>query len=216
MIKRFLAGLMMAGLLVGGVSTASAAAFVEGKNYVRLDKPLPTRDKTRIEVIEFFWYGCIHCFHFEPTLKAWGSKQADDVYLQGSPALWNKAMSLHAQAFYTAQALGVLDKLHEPLFAALNVEPKVKLNDEGDVEKFFVKHGVDKEAFRKTFNSFGVTSQVKQADARARTTGIEGTPEMLVNGRYRVSSRLAGGQSMEQMLKVVDFLIEQERAARGS
>ena len=106
MIKRFLAGLMMAGLLVGGVSTASAAAFVEGKNYVRLDKPLPTRDKTRIEVIEFFWYGCIHCFHFEPTLKAWASKQADDVYLQGSPALWNKAMSLHAQAFYTAQALG--------------------------------------------------------------------------------------------------------------
>lgn len=223
MNKKMLASLFVAAVLaVGvtakvGVTAAAAADFVEGTHYVRLDEPLPTQDKSKIEVVEFFWYGCVHCFHFEPALRAWASRQPDDVYMRGSPALWNKTMGLHAQAFYTAQALGVLDKLHEPLFAALNVEPKVKLNDESSIQKFFAKYGVDKADFSKAFNSFGVASQVKQADARARSTGIEGTPELLVNGKYRISSRLGGGQSTSQMLQVADFLIDQERmATRGN
>lgn len=209
MIKRgLLGGLLVLALL--GSKLALAAGFEEGKNYIRLASPLPTLDKDKVEVVEFFWYGCIHCFHFEPTLRAWEAKQGDDVYLVGSPAMWNEAMKVHAQAYYTAEVLGVLDEVHEPLFAALNGSPRARLDDEDALAKFFAQYGVADADFRKAFNSFGVTSLVRQADARARSTQIEGTPELLVNGKYRVSAGLAGGQ--DKMLEVVDFLVEKERA----
>ena len=210
MIKRVLAGCMVVISLLGA-SVATAADFEEGKNYIRLSSPLPTLDKSKIEVIEFFWYGCVHCFHFEPVLAAWQAKQGDDIYRVGSPAMWNKRMRVHAQAYYTAQALGVLDKLNEPLFAALNTPPRPKLDTEDELATFFAGYGVDDADFRKAFNSFGVSSLVRQADARARSTQIEGTPELLVNGKYRVSAGLAGGQN--EMLQVAEFLIAKERAA---
>lgn len=213
MMRRLLIGLAIALSFMWG-SVATAAEFEEGKNYIRLASPLPTLHKDKIEVVEFFWYGCIHCYHFEPALQAWQAKQGEDVYLLGSPAMWNKPMKVHAQAFYTAQAMGVLDKVHEPLFAALNASPRVKLDNEDELAEFFVGHGVDEAAFRKAFNSFGVSSLVRQADARARSTQIEGTPELLVNGKYRVSAKLAGGQN--EMLQVVDFLVAQERTGSES
>jgi thiol:disulfide interchange protein DsbA len=211
MIKRGLAGWMIVILALCWSGQAVAADYEEGKNYVRLSSPLPTLNKDKIEVVEFFWYGCVHCFHFAPVLEAWEASQGDDVYLVGSPAMWNKRMQVHAQAYYTAQALGVSDKLDGPLFAALNTPPRPKLDSEDELATFFAQHGVADADFRKAFNSFGVASLVRQADARARSTAIEGTPELLVNGKYRISATLAGGQ--EQMLKVAEFLIEKERAA---
>ena len=121
-------------------------------------------------------------------------------------------MAVHAQAFYAAQALGVLEKLHGPLFAALNEERK-KLDNEDELAAFFAAHGVKEADFRKMFNAFAVESSVKQADARARSYGITGTPELVVNGTYRISGRAAG--SPAEMLKVADFLVERERAARA-
>jgi thiol:disulfide interchange protein DsbA len=211
MIKRILASCIMA-LSLWGSSVAFAADFEEGVNYIRLGTPLPTLHKDKIEVVEFFWYGCVHCYHFEPTLEAWAAQQDDDVYVVGSPAMWNKTMQIHAQAYYTAQALKVLDKVNAPLFAALNTQPRPKLDSEDELAAFFAQHGGVAEAdFRKAFNSFGVSSLVRQADARARSTQIEGTPELLVNGKYRVSAALAGGQN--QMLQVAGYLIAKERAA---
>lgn len=210
MMKRLLVAWLASVVFCWSVA-GLAADFEEGENYIRLASPLPTLHKDKIEVVEFFWYGCVHCYHFEPALQAWQGKQAEDVYLLGSPAMWNKPMKIHAQAYFTAQVLGVLDKVHEPLFAALNTPPRPKLDTEDALAEFFVQYGVAEADFRKAFNSFGVASLVRQADARARSTRIEGTPELLVNGKYRVSAGLAGGQ--EQMLQVVDYLIAQERGA---
>lgn len=210
MIKRVLAGCLVV-MSVLFASAATAAEFEEGKNYIRLSSPLPTLKKDKIEVVEFFWYGCVHCFHFEPVLKAWHASQGEDVYLVGSPAMWNERMRVHAQAYYTAQALGVLDQVNEPLFAALNTPPRPNLDNEDELAKFFAQYGVADADFRKAFNSFGVASLVRQADARARSTQIEGTPELLVNGKYRVSAGLAGGQ--DEMLQVAEYLIAKERAA---
>jgi thiol:disulfide interchange protein DsbA len=191
-------------------ANSAAGQFVEGQNYIRLEAPLPTLDKSKIEVVEFFWYGCIHCYHFEPSLSAWQARQPDDVQLVGSPVAWSPVAQVHARAFYTAQVLGVLDKVHEPLFAALNTSPRSKLDDEDALAKFFAQYGVPEADFRKAFNSFGVTSLVRQADARVRSAQVDGTPSLLVNGKYRVSAKLAGG--MDEMLSVVDFLIDKERA----
>ena len=183
--------------------------FVEGTHYQRLPQEMRVRDATKIEVVEVFWYGCVHCFHLEPLIAKWKNKAGDDVDFWRSPAMWNERMAVHAQAFYAAQALGKLEELHTPIFTALNVERK-KLADATEIGKFFAKYGVGETEFNKAFNSFGVGSSVRQADARARSYKITGTPEIVVNGKYRVSARDAGGQA--EMLKVVDFLVEIERA----
>lgn len=193
-----------------------ASPYVEGRQYVRLSQPVPVADPQKIEVVEVFWYGCIHCFHLEPLLEKWQKTLAADVDFHRSPAMWNPAMAVHAQAFYAAQALGVLDRMNGPLFAALNGEgmPRKRLENINELARFFAEHGVDEDAFRRTFTSFGVESAVKQADARARGYGITGTPELIVAGKYRISGRTAG--SPEEMLKVVDYLVAQERAARAA
>jgi thiol:disulfide interchange protein DsbA len=122
-------------------------------------------------------------------------------------------MELHARAFYTAQVLGVFDTMHPALFQAMNVDHK-RLANEDEIQALFVANGVAAEDFSKAFNSFGVSSQVKQAAARAKAAKITGTPALMVDGKYHVSTRKAGSQA--DMLKVSDFLIEKERAARGN
>lgn len=199
-------------ILAPVLAQASEPTYQEGKAYERLESPLPTRHPDKIVVTEFFWYGCIHCFHFEPMLEAWQAKLPADVVLERSPAIWNDRMRLHAKAYYTAKALGVLDKVNQPLFNALNVAGK-SLATEEEIGQIFEANGVSKEDFDKTFNSFGVASEVRQADARARSARITGTPELTVNGTYRISGELAGGQA--DMLKVADFLIDKIRQQRA-
>ena len=189
---------------------AQEETYVAGIHYDPVTPALRARDPEKIEVLEFFWYGCGHCYNFEPLLTQWKMALLEDVDFMPSPAMWNGPMGLHAQAFYTAQALDVMESLHGALFVAMNVDKK-RLGSEGEIGQIFQDNGVDAEAFSRTFRSFGVSSQVKQADARARSARITGTPEMVVAGKYRVSSRKAGSQAA--MLKIADFLIEKERAA---
>ena len=151
MIKRITTALALL-LAVNCLTVAQLAQaqeqFVDGKHYVTLQTPLLTRDSDKIEVKEFFWYGCIHCFHFEPLLRNWENSAPEDVYLVGSPAVWNNRMLIHAKAYYTAWVLGVLDKVHEPLFEALNSPERPALDDEDELAEFFAAHGVDEAAFR--------------------------------------------------------------------
>ncbi|MGK2913917.1 MAG: thiol:disulfide interchange protein DsbA/DsbL [Porticoccaceae bacterium] len=191
---------------------APAADYREGQQYKTLPTPVRTSDASRIEVTEVFWYGCSHCFSFEPLVDKWAHTLPADVVLARSPAIWHPTMELHARAFYTAKALGVLDKLHLPLYEAMNLR-KAKLASEQEIRELFIANGVPLDKFTQTFNSFGVTSAIKQADARQRGYQVEGTPEMIVNGKYRVTAAMAGGQ--EGMLKVVDFLVAQERKAKS-
>lgn len=209
LIRRWLIASLLTLLLpVTACADEAAKTYREGEHYIRLDTPVRTINPNKIEVAEVFWYGCSHCFHFEPMVHAWAKKQPDDVVFVQSPAMWNSVMQTHARAFYTASALGVLDKVHQPIFDAINMERNM-LRDKEALAALFAKHGVEKEKFLKAFNSFAVDSQVRQADARARGYQIRGTPEMIVNGKFRVSTATAGGQ--REMLKVVEYLVEQER-----
>jgi protein dithiol oxidoreductase (disulfide-forming) len=193
----------------------AAEPFIEGQHYFRLQEPVRVRNPQKVEVVEVFWYGCPHCFRFDPLVKAWQKNQPADVDFYRLPVIWNGLTQLHAQAFYTAQALGVLDKMHDPLFQAINVDGN-PLNNQEKIQKLFTDNGVSAEDFNKAFNSFGVTSQVNQAKARTLSYKIEGTPEMIVAGKYRVDGRAFGANasertSHEKMLEVVNFLVAKER-----
>ncbi|BFM04865.1 thiol:disulfide interchange protein DsbA/DsbL [Halioxenophilus aromaticivorans] len=201
-------------IVFGLVGSAFAEdAFKEGVHYQKLAQKVATVDPSKIEVTEVFWYGCGHCYTFEPMLQSWKAEQAEDVNVVQLPAIWNGPMEVHAKAFFTAKALNKLDTLHQPLFDALNSQ-RARLDNEQALVDFFEKHGVSEEDFRKTYRSFGVVSQVNIANSKARGYGITGTPEVIVDGQYRISARMAGSQ--EKMLQVADFLVEKIRNSQGS
>jgi cyclophilin family peptidyl-prolyl cis-trans isomerase len=186
-----------------------SVSFVEGEHYVVLDRPVPTRDSSKVEVVEMFSYGCPHCYEFETPVKAWGKQQSDDVDFWVLPAVWNKSMELYAGAFYTARELKVAEKIHQPLFAAIVIEQK-SIRNESDLAEFFAKHGVDKKAFTEAFNSTAVKTKVKHAEERVRLYKPVGVPEIVVNGKYRIDRMRAGG--LTEMLAVAEYLVSKERA----
>lgn len=189
---------------------APAADYEEGKHYTVITPALRTTNPEAVEVAEFFWYGCSHCYTFESMISPWKKKLADDVVFRGIPAVWRQGMDLHAQAYYTAEALGVMDPMHEVIFKAMNVDRK-PLASQAEIRTLFTANGVSAEDFDKTFTSFGVNSQVRKGVSTGRSAKISGTPSMMVNGKYLITSRGAGSQA--GMLKVVDYLVEKERQA---
>jgi thiol:disulfide interchange protein DsbA len=173
-----------------------------------LDRPVPTRDNSKIEVVEMFTYGCPHCYEFEPLVKAWGKQQASDVDFWVFPAVWSRPMKLYARAFYIANELNVSDKIHAPLFDAIVIDQK-SIRNEGDLADFFESYGVDRKDFTEAFNSTEIETQVTHAEERVRLYKPVGAPEIIVNGKYRIDRMRAGG--LAEMLSVVDYLVNKER-----
>jgi thiol:disulfide interchange protein DsbA len=206
-----LAGILLSLVACADDSASSAATYTEGEHYIALAEPVRTDDADKIEVREMFAYTCGHCFRFDPLFHEWSEKQADDVLVVQTPVVWAKQMEPFARAFYTAQALGVQKESHMDLFNALHIQ-QARIRTVEDFAEFYAQYGVDKDQFTKTFESFGVSSQLRQSDAKARAYGINGTPEIVVDGRYRVSAKNAGGH--REMLQVTDFLVEKLRAER--
>ena len=184
-------------------------SFVEGEHYIVLDRPVPTRDSSKVEVVEMFSYGCPHCYEFDAPIKAWSKQQSGDVDFWVFPAVWNKSMELYAGAFYAARELKVEEKIHQPLFTAIVIEQK-SIRNESDLAEFFAKHGVDKKAFTEALNSTAVKTRVKHAEERVRLYKPVGVPEIIVNGKYRVDRMRAGG--LTEMLAVTEYLVNKERA----
>ena len=211
MFKRVLLTLSLMVLAPLIACAQEVTSYQAGKHYDVISPAIRTVNPDQIEVAEFFWYGCGHCYTFEPIIGQWKKTLAGDVAFRGIPAMWGGAMELHAKAFYAAQALGVSETMHPALFQAMNVD-RLPLRSEDEVAKLFAAHGVSGEDFNKAINSFGVGSQVRQASATARSAKVTGTPSLMVNGKYMISSRKAGSHA--NMLKVADYLVEKERAAK--
>ncbi len=194
--------------LVACAQESQVATYSAGTHYDVIEIPVKTITPGKIEVTEVFWYGCGHCFSFEPTLNKWVESLADDVELVKSPAIWAAQMEAHARIFYTAKALGILNQTHQKVFEAMHHERKAMLTED-EIGKFFSEFGISEKQFKDVYTSFSVSSQVQQAGARARSFKITGTPELIVDGRFRISAQKAGGQ--KQMLDVADYLIQQIR-----
>jgi thiol:disulfide interchange protein DsbA len=194
-------------------TTALAADYTEGKQYKALANPQATANADKIEVLELFWYGCPHCYRLEPYMAQWLASKPDDVEFVRMPAIIGPPWELLAKAFYTAEFLGVTDKVHPALFDAIHKDRK-KLTSEAAVQAVFVEQGVSEEDFKNTFNSFAVVMKVNNAKLMTRRYAITGVPTLIINGKYSTSGSLAG--SNENTIKVMDYLVEQERQTAGA
>lgn len=210
-----LAAIMMSLTLPGQTETndnaVNQARFEAGTHYQVLDIPVRTSNPQQIEATEVFWYGCSHCYSFEPIINAWEKTLPEDVVFVRSPAIWHPDMELHARAYYTAKVLGVLNVMHKVIFEEINVK-RNKLAKKEAIARLFKTHSdISIEKFNKVFESFGINSAVRQAEARQRGYQIQGTPEMIVNGKYRVTGQMGG--SRDGMIEIVNHLIDIERKA---
>jgi thiol:disulfide interchange protein DsbA len=183
-------------------------AFEEGKHYTLITPEQPAPLEGKVEVLEAFWFGCPHCYEFEPFVERWLAAKAPDVEFVRLPVSFRESWMVHAKAYYAAEALGVKDKISKPLFDAMHKE-KRKLDDEASLADFFAEQGVDKQKFIDAYNSFGVNGKVQQAMKLVEKFGIDGVPAVIVNRKYKTSGNLAG--NYENLLKIVDFLVNKER-----
>lgn len=201
------------GLVMGlSVATASmAASYTEGKDYMLLSEPVRPTDTSKIEVAEFFSYACPHCYKFEPLLQAWAKQLPADVKLVQTHVSFNRPdWSNYQRGYYTILSLGVKDKAQEAVFNSIYIANK-HLSGAQDWADLLSLYGVDKQKTLSTYNSFGVNSQIKQAEARTRAFKIASTPMLIVDGRFRVAA-----EKHEDMLKVAAFLVDKVRAERAT
>ena len=193
------------------LNNVAIAEIDEGIEYKLVSPPQPTITKNKIEVVELFWYGCPHCFHFEPHLKEWLAKKPDNVVFYRIPAVFNPAWGLHARAYYTAKSLGLFDDgknaFHDALFNELHVMKK-SLKNKKALQSFFARFGVTAEDFNDTFDSFAVNTKVNRAAALSKRYQLQGVPSIIVNGKYRTDGPMASGR--KGIIKVMDFLIKKE------
>lgn len=210
-MKTFFLSLLL--LLSMPLSIAQAAeddSFAEGIDYELIVPAQPGGSGGTVEVTELFWYGCPHCYVFEPTVRDWLADKPDYVEFTRLPAIFTSPRwELHARAFYTAEVLGVFDKMHPVIFHTLH-EKKQRLDSKGDLAELFAEHGVSEEEFNGAFDSFAVQSGVRRAADLTKRYGIDGVPTMVVNGKYRVDGPIAG--TYDRLIKIVNFLISKERA----
>ena len=181
---------------------------VEGQHYVRLSQPLPV-PAGKIEVIEFFWYGCPHCNAFEPALDAWQKKLPADVAFRRVPvAFREEPYGPHQRIFFALDAMGLIPTMHRKVFYAIHGE-RQRLDKPADIAAFMAKNGVDSAKFLEIYNSFSIQTKARQAKQLAEAYKIDGVPAIGVAGRYYTSGSLAG--TTEASLGVADFLIDKVR-----
>lgn len=191
---------------------ATAQDYQAGKQYHKVEPPQPTTTGDRIEVIEFFSYGCSHCFEFQPKLERWLQQAGKDIELVRVPVTFDRpSWALLAKAYYAEKALNVIGQIHDPLFAAIHVKDQ-HFGDEQELADFFAQHGVKRQTALDALNSFAVDVDLRRAKRMVRTYSVRGTPSIAVAGKYLVDPSDTGGQ--EAMLEVVDFLINKERSLR--
>ena len=208
LIRILAAVLVMLG--AGLASAAGAADLKEGQDF-RVIRPPLMAGRERIEVVEFFWYGCPHCFDFEPVLADWVKKLPADVVVRRSPAIFpNNKWTPGARIYYTLEAMNLLDKFHSEVFNAIHKE-RLRLEDEKVLFEWVAKKGIDTRQFTETWSSFGVQSQLQQARRTTLAAGVTGVPSVMVHGRYLA---LTPGNYGE-MLANIESLIAQVRVDAG-
>ena len=184
---------------------------VEGTDYVVIADGQPFAPLNgKVEVVEVFGYTCIHCAHFQPQVAAWKRKQPAHVRFTPVPAAFGGFWMPYARAYYAAEKLGVLGKTHDVMFKALHEQGSMPIQNASNQEiaAFYAKYGANPKVFAQTMDSPAVEAQLQRSRQFAMDTGIEGTPTMVVNGKYRVT-----GRNFDETLRTTDYLVARERAA---
>jgi thiol:disulfide interchange protein DsbA len=203
-----LAALVLFMITAMAVAAADAAAPEEGRDYKPVNPPQATKSGDRIEVLEIFWYGCPHCYQFEPKLREWLAHKPEDVEFRRMPAIFREAWVPAAKAYFTAEALGMLDQFHAAAFNAIH-EKKRKFPTAEAWAELFAELGVSRDDFAAAYDSFTVDGKWREAAQLSQAYGIAGVPALVINGRYQTSGGMA--DSYEDLLKTVDALIAKAR-----
>jgi thiol:disulfide interchange protein DsbA len=200
---------------------AADAGYVEGTDYRTITPPMAVDTAPgKVQALELFWYGCPHCYDLEPSVQTWLKNKPAQVEFVRVPAVFNRYQPdgrtlhpwyIHAKAFYAAEALGVGEKIHAPLFHALH-ETRAKLLTEDELADFFAKQGVPAADFKAAFNSFAVETKVMRAMDLTKKSGINGVPALIVAGKYQVLGKRA--TSFGELLSIVDGMVVRERGSR--
>lgn len=210
--------LLLGLLLAMFAGWAGALELKEGQHYTSYNPPRATDSKDKVEVTEFFWYGCSHCFNLEPLLHKWLKKLPKDVSFRrvpavfpgkdGRPGNWASGAAL----YYTLEAMGQLERLHGEMLDAVHID-RTNLLDEKTMVDWLGKKGVDTKKFTETYGSFAIQSKVQRAMQLSQAHGLDGVPALIVDGRYKPASGAAG--SFEDIFIIVDGLIEKARKEKN-
>ena len=206
--RRFLKTVAGAGLALSVPLARAQAGPREGNEFRAVKPEQSTESPGKIEVLEFFWYGCPHCNVFEPSIKDWVKRLPPDVVFRKVHVALGPSWAAHQQLYYALESLNKDAALNEAIFAAIHND-RQPLNKPDDMADFVAKHGVDRKQFLDAWASFTVRTRVRKATAMAKAYGVDGVPAMAVNGRWYTAPSMAGGNA--QALAVVDALIERER-----
>lgn len=183
-------------------SLALNAAPRLGADFGMLDSPIPVKKDGKVEVVEAFWYGCGHCYSFEPTIERWSANLSDDVVFSKLPVTWGPFHQTHAKLFYTIEALGLGEAGHRAVFTAIHKEGN-NLGSDSAIISFLQKLGATKEDIVRQMNSFFVRQKTKRAIELTRQLKVTSVPMMFVDGKYRVEAQ----RSNDYMLEIVDHLV---------
>jgi thiol:disulfide interchange protein DsbA len=186
---------------------AAPVATEAGKNYFLIDPPQPTASGDKIEVLEVFNYACIHCAHFQPYADEIKSKLPAYAQFGYLPAIFNDQWEAFARAFYTAQAMGIQEKTQQAMFDAIHRDRRA-FRSFGDIVTFYGEHGADMEKFSQIAYSFEVSSKLARSKELVPKLGVDGTPSVIVNGKYRITGASAGGYP--QTVALVEYLVKKE------
>ena len=188
-----------------------AKEYKEGVEYIKLATPVPTQNADKIEVQEFFWYGCPHCFQFEPKIAAWVKNKPANVEFVRMPAPLNPNWMPHTKTFYALEAMGRGDEFHVEIFNAMHVA-KLKLFTPEAIADFLAQKGVDRTKFLDSYNSFAVNMRARKAEQLGNQYKLTGVPAITVNGKYLINTTQAAGY--EEVLNIMTYLVNKEATAK--
>ncbi|MFM9982276.1 MAG: thiol:disulfide interchange protein DsbA/DsbL [Burkholderiales bacterium] len=194
------------------LAPAVSAQPKAGADYTELKAAQPVEAKGKVEVLEFFWYRCPHCYSLEPVLEPWTKKLPADVQFRRIPAVLADNWATDARFFYAFEALGVLDKVHKAFFDAIHRD-RLNLSSEPAVTEWLKKNGIDRAKFDDAYKSFGVQAKVKRAAQLSAAYQLDGVPLLAVQGRYTISAEQGGSQN--GMLATTDQMIDLARKGLG-
>jgi len=207
MVKRRFLGLILSVMMSGSV--LAQATFVEGKDFQAISPVVKTTQPDKIVVTEVFWYGCPHCFRFEPYVERWSASLPDGVVFEQVPSVLNPRWTEHARAYYALKMMGAQGKVHRAFFDAIHLK-RQRLTSLDTIAEFVAEQGLDEKQFRDNYFSFPVDTQVRKNLQIEKRYGHNGVPAVVVNGKYLVSASQAG--SNERMIDIMNFLVARELA----
>lgn len=210
--RRLLLATLPAAAVALGTGVMPDLVVAQALGYESINPPQNTSVADKVEVLEFFWLGCPHCYSFEPFMEAWvESMPANTVFVREAPPL-NPSWEQHSRSFYAARALGHEQEFVEAMFKAIHQDRK-KMRKPDDIAELAATLGMDRDNFLKTMKSFTVETALRRSAQLAKSAGITGVPSIMINGKYRTGAGLAGGH--EGVISVIDRMVDIEKQGMG-